>query len=172
MENWTTIDKVAKSKNNDQEDDKLDGQLESRQIIKPVVFRMTPRQIQFLVCDVIRPAIGQFTQNKQMSNEALSTKFNPIALKRIRQLPGFDKDDIKSNRFGTHALRKIYANFLYENFAVGISRNAWIAKVLGHEPTSVTASLSYTTTSISQMPKFLKADDMRTQIAIIMQRRI
>ena len=172
MSNAVLIDKVAKSKsgrmNNDQSDDAATA-VEAMKIVKPVAFRLTPTQIQYLVYDVIRPAIRQFVQKKQKTNQELTNRFNSDAVERIRSFNGFDKDGQK-NRFGTHSLRKIYANYSFDNYAIGMSRNAWITKVLGHEPTSVTTSLSYTTTSISQMPKFVNQDDMRSSIAFLMSK--
>jgi hypothetical protein len=51
----------------------------------------------------------------------------------------------------THWLRKIYANYSYDNVGskTGITRTAWISKVLGNLPKSFTTALSYNTASIT-----------------------
>jgi hypothetical protein len=177
FDNAILIKGVAKSKNNDQQDGNVEAGKDDTEIVKPVAFKMSPLEIQYLVYEVIRPAIAQFIKNLEITdNKDYTAKFNLPALKRIRSFNGFDKEGFDTNRFGTHALRKIYANYSFDNYAVGVSRNAWITKVLGHEPSSVTTSLSYTTTAITQQLKFLDDDglgvlikDLQVQIKLLQE---
>ena len=166
-DNGIVIIGVAKDKNkdinNDEDETGNTVQVSERQLpVKPVIFGLSPIQIKYLVYDIIRPALS--VQN--LSNAQATNKYNSKAIARIRSFKGMDKHD-KKNRLGTHVLRKIYANYSYDNYSLkDISRNAWITKVLGHEPTSVTTSLSYTTASIIQMPRFTDGN-MRESIVLL-----
>jgi hypothetical protein len=119
---------------------------------KPVMF-LTPRAIVWLVYKVIRPKINAIleSQGKNINTITLSELtglFNDRANSRLAEWPSLSSDNIPIT---THWLRKIYANYSYDNVGskTGITRTAWISKVLGHLPKSFTTALSYNTASIT-----------------------
>ena len=59
-----------------------------------------------------------------------------------------------SSRYHFHSLRAIYGNMSHQLFAAGISLNAWLSRVLGHKPGSMSTAVSYTTVIVSkQLPQ-------------------
>jgi len=72
---------------------------------------------------------------------------------RVRQLFG--------EKCHFHSLRAVYGNFsfqLYGNVHCGISLNAWLSRVLGHKPGSLSTALSYTTVIVSKKLNDVKVD--------------
>jgi hypothetical protein len=55
----------------------------------------------------------------------------------------------------SHTLRRFYANYSYEHHAVGMVKNVWIMSVLGHDPKSLSTSLSYTNATMQDPLAFI-----------------
>jgi hypothetical protein len=150
--------KKSKDKESDQidiEDDDVDHELmiEDNRVLpaKPVMF-ITPQHVVHLVYDIIRPQMNTLLSNmkkkpKQMTLRILTSNFNGEANERMKSFPLTSQ----GGSVTTHWLRKIYANYSYDNVGdkLSITKTAWITRVLGHLPKSFTTALAYNTASIS-----------------------
>ncbi len=169
------VHKVAKDKNNDKEDS--DYNSVSNRVLdpKPCMF-LTPAMVRYFVYRVIRPEALAYLNNtykreeksiNAYDNKTITSTFSKEAIRVAREvfgdglhkgvdgklLPKQAQKRLQRVR-GTHTMRKIYANMSYDLYGDrNITRNAWITKVLGHSPRSVTTSLSYTGVSISSGTK-------------------
>ena len=140
------------AKDQDLSDEPLERQLPP----KPTLF-IPPSMVRYLVYKIIRPAVKKVVEAKWgkghvPTNVELTGEFNTKANKLLRAQFSTTIDDEKHTAIkGTHTLRKIYANLSYDMYSDKVmSKNAWITRVLGHEPTSVTTSLSYTGLNVKQ----------------------
>jgi len=120
-------------------------------ITKPCLY-VPPATIVDMIQTQIRPevdAIMRVSKNVTLSsakNALLTSTFNKRANDRLRHMFGLYST---TNPHGTHTMRKLYANISYDVSNKTMTRNAWIQRVLGHSPESLTTSLSYVGTLIT-----------------------
>ena len=141
---------------------------------KPVMY-VSPAVIVWLVYGVIRPKIREIVKSlgKRMEDLSLADLtgiFNDHANSRLEQFP-LTSDN---QTITTHWLRKIYANYSYDNVGKnsGMTKTAWISRVLGHLPKSFTTALSYNTASISdelKTPKFQNPELIEKEVEGLME---
>ena len=74
--------------------------------------------------------------------QQVTQRIDPTLNERVRELLG--------DSFTFHRLRAVYGNMSFQVFGAGISINAWLSRVLGHKPGSVSTATSYTTVVISK----------------------
>jgi hypothetical protein len=120
---------VAKDRDEDQE----------RLIQKPILLLTFDQVITAIL--KVREHIGD--DYLYLKNAELTSKYNAkISLQQKKNWPGAFK---QRGRLGSHFSREVYAN---TSFVVldhePMSKNAWIASVLGHKTGSISTSLSYT----------------------------
>lgn len=132
---------------------------------KPVVLGVTPHEIQHLIYNIIRPVVADvikaFPKDKpgRDLDKVSPIHFAPV-IKSVNSLlrekfPGASSYKQSTGRAITsHALRKFYANYSYEQHSVGMVKNVWIQSVLGHDRSSLTASLAYTSATIEDTITF------------------
>ena len=132
---------------------------------KPVVLGVTPPEIQHLIYNIIRPAVAVAIKAHLVGaigsdlDKVSPIHFAPI-IKSVNSLlrekfPGASSYKESTGRAITsHALRKFYANYSYEQHSVGMVKNVWIQSVLGHDRSSLTASLAYTSATIEDTITF------------------
>ena len=132
---------------------------------KPVVLGVTPHEIQHLIYNIIRPVVAvvikAFPKDKpgRDLDKVSPIHFAPV-IKSVNSLlrekfPGAASYKESTGRAITsHALRKFYANYSYEQHSVGMVKNVWIQSVLGHDRSSLTASLAYTSATIEDTITF------------------
>ena len=77
-------------------------------------------------------------QERQQVTQRIDHTLN----ERVRELLG--------DSFTFHTLRAIYGNMSFQVFGSGISINAWLSRVLGHKPGSVSTARSYTSVVITK----------------------
>jgi hypothetical protein len=119
---------------------------------RPVIFTMTPAFVQEMVYDVIRPALHALLIG--LPTEPSHANFYNYHLQTFNQFNAPINNTINAHypnaaqytpRLTSHSFRKVYANWSYDMHGhKPMSRNAWIAKVLGHNPSTLSTSLSYT----------------------------
>ena len=144
---------------------------------KPTLF-IPPALVRFYVYKVIRPYVARASRERALAdgrdpnvaptNAELTGWFNKIGVSEARlAFPAQNKEDESPIR-GTHTLRKIYANLSYDLYSEkSVTKNAWIQRVLGHEPTSVTTSLSYTGLNVTQATKELETPEMTQKFELL-----
>ena len=144
---------------------------------KPTLF-IPPALVRFYVYKVIRPYVARASRERALAdgrdpdvtptNAELTGWFNKIGVNEARlAFPAQNKEDESPIR-GTHTLRKIYANLSYDLYSEkSVTKNAWIQRVLGHEPTSVTTSLSYTGLNVTQATKELETPEMTQKFELL-----
>lgn len=112
---------------------------EAENVSKPVMF-ISPRQAIYLLYSEVRPHVmARLKETNTPSDDlrAVSVLFLSSANKLLRRM--------FSPHITTHWLRKIYANYSFDQVGsgLGLSKPAWITRVLGHTPETFTTALSY-----------------------------
>lgn len=140
---------------------------------KPVILGVGPSDIWKCVYTIIRPAI-----HKKLLARFPDTPFYEIPLTAFRNFNQEVNDYIRAtfpnaaaietrynDKLTSHNFRKVYANWSFDEYGYKrMSRNAWISGVLGHDPDSLSSSLSYTGTKFNKMLKFSASPTDITQI--------
>lgn len=124
------------------------------------------------VVEKTREDVAQFLQSKQMDlkknletgvgRQQVTMMLSPLLNDHLRQSFPFGE------AVTFHTLRAIYGNLSWHVFGRHMSLNAWLTEVLGHKPSSLTTSLSYTKITLKR-PAVTSADvkDVRDEIAIL-----
>ena len=85
----------------------------------------------------------------------ITNRINGPLNERVREVMGPE--------FHFHTLRAIYGNLSHQLFGSNMSINAWLSRVLGHKPGSLSTAASYSTITISkQLPQ--EHTDIRNHI--------
>ena len=127
---------------------------------KPILFKLPPEYIRYLVYGVIRPELVKYLKTKSKgrysaenandlvygkatmeSNKALTNIISSVAVRRTK---GFFPGSVVK---GTHTLRNIYANYSYDTIA---DKRVTRKQVLGHQTGALFTSISYTGVTITR----------------------
>lgn len=144
---------------------------------KPVLF-LTVQQIQYLVYQHIRPYMKNYCETnlnqtlEEVSPKTLAERLNHKTNARLKSYVLTANPDRDAKRLTTHALRKVYGNYSYQEYAdqARITKIAWLNKVLGHKPSSFSTALHYNTAYFSDAaPKDQDYGDRNVIIADLKQ---
>lgn len=144
---------------------------------KPVLF-LTVQQIQYLVYQHIRPYMKNYCETnlnqplEEVSPKTLAERLNHKTNARLKSYVLTANPDRDAKRLTTHALRKVYGNYSYQEYAdqARITKIAWLNKVLGHKPSSFSTALHYNTAYFSDaVPKDQDYGDRNVIIADLKQ---
>jgi hypothetical protein len=141
-----------------------------RTLEKPLLMISVERFLEVLA--KTREEITYFLQVKQIDlknsmetsngRKQVTMVVSPLLNSRLRQSFPF------GDTVTFHTLRAIYGNLSWHVFGRHMSLNAWLTDVLGHNPTSLTTSLSYTKITLKR-PTVTSAEvkDVRDEIAML-----
>ena len=88
---------------------------------------------------------GALQQNGKLNSDQkkfITNRIDSTLNERVKQVLG--------EEYHFHTLRAIYGNMSHQLYGNAISLNAWLARVLGHKPGSISTAVSYTTVIISK----------------------
>ena len=83
--------------------------------------------------------IGKLSSDQK---KLITNRIDATLNERVKQVLG--------EEYHFHSLRAIYGNMSHQLFGSNISLNAWLSRVLGHKPGSMSTAVSYTTVIASK----------------------
>ena len=127
---------------------------------KPLLFSMTSKlllqitsYLYALKVDMEKNQISTLAANIMLDFDYIPVdKIHDTALHRkVLFLSSFMDNNPYSQNLTPHAFRKLYASESYDRFgSMRMTKNAWIAQVLGHDTNNYSTSLTYQTVQISR----------------------
>ena len=132
---------------------------DERHVDKPVI-QLTVQELLTIIKEA-RQLLGEEKKNipqlyslLQHNIGKLNSDQKKLITNRIDAALNVRVKQVLGEEYHFHNLRAIYGNMSHQLFAAGISLNAWLARVLGHKPGSISTAVSYTTVIISkQLPQ-------------------
>lgn len=129
-------------------------------IEKPIAFRFPSKDIitaigrlRLFAKDIWEKSGVEGVPYNEATPQQLTRIFNPMTTKRmaVRFPEAAAKAKKSGHSFGAHLCRSIYATIAYDFFSAFVpqySKAAFVAKILGHDPTNLTTAQSYSNVDI------------------------
>ena len=130
-----------------------DAEMDDKRVVnKPIVFISRKRFTDVLA--IARANVNMINKKtkKQLSNRAIAASYGQSVRKRANEyFKKFFPDITSKVLTGSHALRRIYANYSWKyEGGKNVSLVVWISKTLGHKDGDLHAANNYSTIRISE----------------------